>query len=290
MKKLFLSICTVATLFFFIAESQAQIRTPAPSPSAKFTQTVGLTDVTIEYSRPGVKDRTIFAADGLVPFGKVWRTGANAATKITFGDDVKVGGKELKKGAYAILTIPKATEWTVQFHTYESGNWSSYTEKEPAASVSATLDDLPFSVHNFVIAIGNLSNDGGDLQFIWDKTVATVPLKFEVDSKVVAAIEKTLSGPTSGDYYAAANYYHSTGKDLNKALMWVQKATKVENPRFWQVRREALILADLGRKEEAIATAKKSMELAKAAGNEDYVRMNEKSIAEWSGKMKSGMK
>ena len=290
MKKLFLSSCIIAFFAFFIADAQAQIRTPAPSPSAKFVQSVGLTDVTIEYSRPGVKGREIYAADGLVPFGKVWRTGANSVTKITFGDDVKVGGKELKKGEYAILTTPDAGSWAVQFYAYESSNWSSYVEKEPAAVATAELTNLPISVETFLISIGNIKDDSGDLQFVWDKTIATVPLKFEVDARVVENIERTLSGPTPNDYYAAANYYHSTGKDLNKALKWIQKATKVENPRFWQVRREALILADLGRKAEAIAAAKKSLELAKAAGNDDYVRMNEKSIAEWGGKMKSGMK
>ena len=282
MKNSLFSILTIALVALFMVPTQAQIKTPAPSPGATFTQAIGLTDVAIEYSRPGVKGRTIFAADGLVPFGKLWRTGANQATKITFGDDVTIGGKELKKGTYAILTIPNATEWAVHFYKHESGNWSSYVEKEAAAIVTAKVTELSFSVANFVITVGNLTDDSGDLQFIWDKTVATVPMKFGVQDKVLAAIDKTLGGPSNGDYYAAANYYHSIGKDLDKALMWVQKATKVEKPRFWQVRREALILADLGRTGEAIKAAEKSIKLATEAGNDDYVKMNKESIAKWA--------
>lgn len=282
MKKILFSLCTIGLVALFMVSAQAQIKTPSASPGAKFTQTVGLADVTIEYSRPSVKGRTIFAADGLVPYGKLWRTGANQATKITFEADVTVGGKELKKGSYAILTIPNATEWAVHFYAHESGSWSSYVEKEAAAIVTAKIIAIPFSVGSFTIDINNLTNDSGSLEFIWDKTIASVPLKFSVKDKVLASIDKTLSGPSTGDYYAAANYYHSIGKDLDKALMWVQKATSVEKPRFWQVRREALILADLGRKTEAIKVAEKSIKLAMEADNDDYVKMNKKSIAEWS--------
>jgi hypothetical protein len=265
-----------------VTSSNAQIRTPAPSPSAKLTQAIGLTDITIEYSRPSVKGRTVFGSNGLVPYGKVWRTGANQATKITFGDDITVGGKSLKKGTYAVLTVPNANSWDVQFHNYKSGSWSSYRDKTPAATVSAKVTNLPISVESFMITVSDLTDDSGNLDFIWDKVIASVPLTLEVESKVMAAIDKTLSGPSAGDYYAAGSYLLSIGKDLDKALMYVQKATKGDNPRFWQVRREALILAKLGKKKEAIAVAKKSKELAQKAGNEDYVRMNDKSIAEWS--------
>ncbi len=284
MKKLLLSLCTIAILAFGMTTADAQIRTPSPSPSSKIEQTVGLTDITVEYSRPSVKGRTIFSSDGLVPYGEVWRTGANSATKITFSDDVKVGGTDLKAGAYAILTVPSATSWQVQFHPHESGNWGSYRDKEPAATVTANVQNLPFSIESFMILFTDLKDGSANLEFVWSDVVAVVPIEVEYEKRVMASIERTLGGPTANDYYAAANYYHSTGKDLNKALSYVQKATKTENPRFWQVRREALILADLGRHGEAIAAAKKSLKLAQEAGNKDYVRMNEKSIAQWSKK------
>lgn len=283
MKKFLVTFCVLAVLSFLAFDTTAQIRTPAPSPSCKMEQTVGLTTVTLEYSRPSVKGRTIFAADGLVPYGAAWRTGANAASKITFSDDVKVGGNELKAGSYAIVTVPNAAKWQVMFHPYEGRSWSSYKDKEPAASVTAEAQKMPegMGVESFLISVGELKDDKAVLQFLWADTYVGVPFEVEVDSRVMKDIEATLGGPSAGDYYTAGTYYHTSGKDLNKALEYVQKATKVDEPRFWQVRREALILADLKRYDEAIAAAKLSKELAMKAENKDYVSMNEKSIEEW---------
>lgn len=282
MKKLFLNYCFLCFLALMSQPLTAQINTPAPSPGSKLMQTVGLTDVVIEYSRPAVKGRTIFAADGLVPYGEVWRTGANMATKISFSDDVMVGEHELKAGDYAILSKPDAETWQVMFFPYETGNWGSYVEKEPAATVEAKTMKTGQKVENFTISIDKITTDGAHLIFAWDNTAAAVPLEVKVEEQVMANIERVLAGPSPDDYFAAASYYHQTGKDLNKALEWVKKANDTDEPRYWQVRLEALILADLNRKKEAIQTAKKSMELAKEAGNKDYVRMNEKSIKEWN--------
>lgn len=285
MKKLVLHLCLLACMAMLSIPMTAQISTPAPSPASKLTQTVGLTDITVEYSRPAVKGRTIFADDGLVPYGKVWRTGANAATKITFSDAVKVGGEELEAGSYAILTKPMKDKWEVMFYPYEGGNWSSYTEKDPAAKVEAkTVDMGQITVENFTIDINENQGDKAMMWMMWNKTAAGVPLQVEVDKKVMASIDRVLNGPSANDYFAAASYYHETGKDLEKALKWIKMANDTDEPRFWQVRREALILADMGKKDEAIKAAKKSLELAEKAGNEDYIRMNTKSIKEWSDK------
>lgn len=282
MKKLVLNCLTLAVLSFFATLANGQIRTPQASPTATLSTTVGLTDVEIIYSRPGMKGRTIYAKDGLVPFGAIWRTGANAATKITFSGDVKLGGQELKGGSYAVLTMPDTKEWKVMLYPYESGNWGNYTEKEPAAKFSAKAIPIKHTIETFTIDVNNMQSTQATIDLLWENTLVSLPLAVEVDKLVMADIERVLSGPSANDYYAAATYYHDSGKDLKKALEFVQKATKVDNPRFWQVRREALILADLGRKKEAIEAAKKSMELAKEAKNDDYVRMNEKSIQEWS--------
>jgi hypothetical protein len=284
MKRLVLNYCIVFAMALLSQPIVAQIATPAPSPGSTLTQAVGLTEVTVEYSRPAVKGRTIFAADGLVPYGEVWRTGANQATKITFSDDVKVDGNELKAGSYAILSRPAADSWEVMFYAYDGGNWVPYQEKEAVATVKAKTMKTGHKIENFSIMIDNIENDKADIIFAWDGTAAVVPLSVEVDKRVTAAIERVLAGPTANDYFAAASYYHETGKDLNKALEWINKATEGDNPMFWQVRRKALILADLNRKPEAIEAAKKSMELAEAANNADYVRMNKKSIEEWSKK------
>lgn len=276
-KVFFFSLCLFSLLLN--THLTAQIQTPAASPRAVFSQQVGLTDVTIEYFRPSKKGRTLFAADGLVRFGETWRTGANSATKLSFSDGVTLGGAELKAGDYAILTVPGAKEWKVMVYPYESGNWMSYTEKEAAATFTVEASQMDATVETFLINIDNVTATTATIDIIWGSTYVPIPLEVEIDSKVMAAIDKTMAGPTPNDYYNAATYYHESGKDLEKALEWVQIATKVEKPRYWQVRREALILADLGKKKEAITAAQKSLTLAKEAGNMDFVRMNEETIA-----------
>ncbi len=270
------------TLLFVGFTLNAQIKTPSASPMAKIEQEVGLTTIMVEYSRPGVKGRDIFSADGLVPFGKVWRTGANQATKVSFSNAVKIDGKEVPAGSYAVLSIPSATSWAVHFYNYEKSSFSSYLEADPALIVTAKPTKLNKAVESFTIAVDHVSSDGAHLTMAWDKTKVAIPISVDSDATVMANIDAVLSGPSKGDYYNAANYYHTAGKDLNKALEWVNMATAGDDPKFWQVRRKALILADLGKVKEATAAAQKSMELAKAAGNDDYVRMNEKSIKEWS--------
>jgi len=262
--------------------AMGQITTPQPSPAATVTQTIGLTEVTVEYSRPGVKGRTIFG--DLVPFNKVWRTGANRATKISFSDDVTVEGKSLAAGSYAILTKPGVRNWDVHFYNYEGGSWGSYVEKEPVAVVTVASVQLPagLKMENFTVLFDALTNNGGNLEIIWDGTIVPIAIGVNTHETVMANVDRVLAGPTANEYYAAGAYLLDADQDLEKALSYVQKATHGENPRFWQVRREALLLGKLGRTAEAIKAAQKSLDLAKAAGNEDYVRLNENSIKEWS--------
>lgn len=176
MKQLILLFAMVG--LFSTYSVQAQNR--AASPAAKLEQKVGLTDVTIEYSRPSVKDRTIFADDGLVPFGKVWRTGANAATKITFSDDVKIAGNALEAGTYVILTIPRADEWDVHFHKYAEAMWRPYAEKTPALAIKATPEKLDgVNIESFLITVSNLRDYSASLVIAWENTRVSVP--FEVN-------------------------------------------------------------------------------------------------------------
>lgn len=280
MKKL-LSLAIILSLTI---SATAQIQAPAPSPAAKVEQTVGLTDVTIEYSRPGVKDRDIFG--DLVPFGEVWRTGANANTKISFSDDVTIGGKELKKGTYSIYTIPNENSWEVMFYS-KTDNWGvpqDWDENKVALKAKAEVKELPTEVESFTIMVNDLENDSAKLQFMWDDTMASLPFSVPTDKKTMASIERVMGGPTANDYFAAASYYHEAGKDLEKAYEWVKKATEMAGEQaFWMLRRKSLIEADMGKKEEAIKTARKSMASAEKANNADYVKMNKESIAEWEG-------
>ncbi len=283
MRKVLLNLSALLLLLSFSAlDLNGQIKTPAPSPSSELKQTVGLTDVTIVYSRPNVKGRATFAEDGLVPLGKPWRLGANAATKFSFSEDVMIAGSKLKAGDYAVLATPGAAEWKFMFYSYESGNWGSYLEKEAAAVVSVKPLTGDKNVESMSFYIANVQAASADIVFSWEKTKVVLPLEADTDKQVMASIESVLNGPSQNDYFAAATYYHESGKDLNQALAWVEKATAGDEPRFWQVRRKALILADLGKKEAAVKAAQLSLELAEKAGNEDYVRMNKKSIEEWT--------
>ena len=279
-----LALQVIALTFFVVGSLHAQIKTPQPSPKAKLEQTVGLTEVTVEYSRPGMKGRKIFAADGLVPYGQMWRTGANKNTMITFDKDVTVAGAEVDAGTYAIFTKPMADEWEVYFYT-DTENWGTpreWDDDKVAAKVMAKPMKTSERMENFTILFDELKNNGGTLYMGWENTMVGVPIGVGTDEEATASIERTLAGPSARDYYSAATYYYESGKDLNKAYDWIKTANAEEPGKFWMVRRQALIEAKLGKKEEAVATARKSMELAKAAGNMDYVRANEKSIKEWT--------
>lgn len=262
-------------------DASAQIKTPAPSPSSKIEQMVGMTDVHVEYSRPSMKGRTIFATNGLVPFGKKWRTGANQATKVTFTEDVMVEGKELKKGSYALLTTPNATSWDVHFFEHTTNSAGGYGEATPAVTASVTPQTLPFSVESFMINFNDLTADGATLNLVWSNVLVPIKISVHTDKQAMASIDKTLAGPTDGDYYNAGVYMANSGKDLEKALGYIQKVTKGENQRFWQLRQEAEVLAKLGKHKDAIEVAKKSMALATEAGNNDYIKINKDNIAKW---------
>jgi hypothetical protein len=277
MKKVFLFMCAG----LFALSTSAQIEAPQPSPSAKIEQKVGLTDVTLEYSRPAVRDREIFG--GLVPFGEVWRTGANANTKITFSDSVEIGGKKLAKGTYAIYTIPNKDSWEVIFYN-DASNWGNpqeWDDSKVALKATAKVETMPFSMESFGIFVNEISNDGAVLDFVWSNTTATLAFKVPTDVKTLASIEKVMNGPGANDYYSAASFYIESGKDLKKAHEWIMKATAMQEDAFWMWRRRSLIEAELGMKKEAIASAQKSMQLAEKAKNADYVKMNKDSLKEW---------
>lgn len=259
----------------------AQIEVPQPSPAASIEQQVGLTNVEINYSRPGVKGRTIFG--DLVPYNKRWRTGANNNTTISFDTPVRVGGKELPEGTYAIYTVPGENEWEVIFYK-DNNNWGlpqQWDENKVALRATAGVEKLPSNMETFTILVDNIKDDAATLNFLWENTDAS--LDFEVPSRemAMANIERVMSGPSAGDYFAAATYYHDQKKDLKKAYEWINKAVSMGEPAFWLLRRKALIEADMGMKKEAIATAKQSLAAAEKAGNQDYVKLNRDSLREW---------
>lgn len=279
------------TLFLFVVfiaiSIQAQINTPAPSPSSKLMQTVGLTDVTVEYSRPSMRGRTIFG--DLVPYDKLWRTGANGYTLITFNKDVKIAGQDVKAGTYSIFTKPSATSWEVFFYTDTQGGGtpSDWDDSKIVAKTTAQVYPMPegMPVETFTITIDDLTSSSANLGILWENVYVAVPFEVLTDASVEKDIERTLNGPSAGDYYAAAVYYSSEGKDIVKANEWMNKAMSMtEKPAFWQLRQQSLIQAKAGNKKGAIETAKKSLAAAKEAGNDDYVKMNMDSLKEWGAK------
>ena len=278
MKKLVLFVFAVTLLF----SVDAQIETPQPSPFTKIEQKVGLTDVTLEYSRPSMKGRKIFG--DLVPYGKMWRTGANKNTMVTFSDDVVVDGTTLKAGSYAIFVTPGESSWDVIFYS-DIENWGTpreWDDSKVAAKTTVNTYEMPMAVETWTISIDDLKSNSAQIGFIWENTYVGVKVKVPTDAKVSASIEKTMAGPGAGDYYSAAVYNLTEEKDLDKAQIWMDKAmSMIENPGFWQLRQQSLLYAKLGDKKKAIETAKKSLDGAEAAGNADYVKMNKESLKEW---------
>ncbi len=281
MKKVFLFVCValISSVGF------AQIETPQPSPFQKIEQKVGLTNVTLEYSRPSMKGRKIFG--GLVPYDKLWRTGANQNTKVTFSDDVMIGSTTLKAGSYAIYTKPGQQNWEVYFYT-DTNNWGNpqeWDESKVAAAIQTQSFPMPMGVETFTMSFDDVKHDGASIGIIWENTYVGIPFSVPTDAKVTSNIQKVMGGPSSGDYYNAAVYYLSADKDIDKAKMWIDKAIEMsDRPAFWYYRQKSLIYAKSGDRKGAIDAAKKSLELAQAAGNDDYVALNKKSLAEWGAK------
>lgn len=259
----------------------AQITTPAPSPLCKIEQKVGLSTVSIEYSRPSVRNRKIFG--DLVPYGKVWRTGANMATKFTISDDITVEGKKLPKGSYSLYTVPGEEEWDIIFYNEVniSGVPKVMDQAKETARIKVKAELLTYTTETFLIDINSVNQDNASMNIMWENTIVPIHLQFDVDSRVMKNIDKVLAGPSSDDYYQAARYYFDSGKDLTQAVGWIQKANQMD-AKFWKLRVESMILAKLGRKSEAIEAAMKSKTMAAAEGNEEYVRMNEEAIKELS--------
>lgn len=271
MKKLLSVLALCAIMHSAIAQT---LRTPAPSPTQTIKQDFALSSVEVSYSRPAIKERKVFG--DLVPYGKVWRTGANQATTITFGEEVTFGDKKVPAGKYGLLTIPETGEWTVILSKQlDVTSPSAYKQDQDIARVKVKPDELPFSVESFMMVFDNVKASSMNLLLLWDRTAVTVPIKSDVETKVMTQIDN-LMNKDNRPYFNAAMYYMNNGKDLNKALTWLDKAIEQDPKAFWVYHQKANALAKLGKKQEAITSANKSIELAKEAKNDDYVALNQK--------------
>lgn len=271
MKKLFLGLAALAVFNF----TQAQgLKTPSASTSQTVKQEFGLGSIELSYSRPNTKGRTIFG--DLVPFGAVWRTGANTATTLTFSEEVIIGGKNIPAGKYGLLSIPGAAEWTIIItKQLDVTSPSAYKKEMDVVRVTVPTVAMPYAIESFMIFFENVSSNSLELMMIWEKTAVSLPIKVDIDSKIMAQIDNLMNSENK-PFFNAAMYYIDNNKDLNKAAGWLEQATTQTPNAYWVWYQKARCLALLGKKSEAMTASVKSLELAKAGKNPDYVTLNEK--------------
>jgi len=259
--------------------ANGQIQTPQPSATASVTTVVGLTDVKIDYSRPSAKGRKIFGeGTALLPYGAIWRTGANNGTKISFSDDVKVEGIAVPKGEYLIFSWPGASEWTISLYKDIAlgGSTGDYNKAQEAANFKVKSEKLTEKIETLTINIGDIAADSktAKVQIAWESTSVKFTISVDYDAKVMKSIEAATK-VNPNNYFNAAVYYLENGKDLKQALEWVNMASASNPTAFWIMYQKARIQKGLGDKTGALATSKASWEAAKTANNRDYQMMNE---------------
>jgi len=266
--------CAAAVITILSTEAQP-LRTPAPSTTQTIKQDFGLGTIELSYSRPNMKGRKIYG--DLVPFGNVWRTGANQATTLTFSDEVMIGGTKVPAGKYGLLTIPGKDNWMV-IVTKQTDVTSpaAYKQENDVVRVNVKPIAIPggVSFETFTMQFQNVKPTSTDLNMIWDNTLVALPITTDVEKKVMAQIEN-LMNKDNRPYFNAAMYYMDNGKDMNQAVMWLDKAIEQNPKAFWVHHQRANALAKQGKKAEARIAANKSIELAREAKNDDYVKLNE---------------
>ncbi|MFN2456725.1 MAG: DUF2911 domain-containing protein [Chitinophagaceae bacterium] len=275
LKKLIL--CCLAINVLVLANAQP-LKTPAPSPTQTIKQDFGIGNIELSYSRPGMKGRKIYG--DLVPFGKVWRTGANNATTLTFSDEVTIGGTKVPAGKYGLLSIPDKDNWTfILTKQLDVTSPAAYKQESDVVRVKAKPTNMPGTpFETFTMQFHNVKPSSTDLMLVWENTLVALPITMDVETKVMAQINNVMN-KDNRPYFQSAMYYMDNGKDMNQALIWLDKAFEQNPNAFWVQHQRANALAKLGRKDEAKAAATKSMAMAKEQKNDDYVKLNEKLLA-----------
>jgi hypothetical protein len=276
-------LASLSLFFIFCGSLFAQSLLPAPSPFSKTTQIVGVTEVSVEYSRPGIKGREIFG--GLVPFGEVWRTGANSVTKLTFSSDVTLEGKKIPAGSYSLYTIPNKNDWKIMINKVAEGG-PNYDPKEDMASFTVKPHLSPVVVERFTIEIADITDSSAVILLKWART--RVPIALAVNTKAnveknVEAFEDAGNDDNAGGWYQVANYYFGK-KEYGDAMDAVDKSLEIDANPYWVLRLKSQILAAQGDYDEAIVFAKKSLVSAQKAGNQNIMKLNEEAIKEWEAK------
>jgi len=255
-----------------------QLKVPAPSPLQTIKQAFALSEITIEYSRPSAKGRTVYG--DVVPFGKIWRTGANASTKITFGDSVKIEGLTVKPDTYALYSIPNKDSWEIMLYKDLNlgGNVGDYKTENEVIRFKVDTKNITEKVETFTMGLTNISATATNIEMVWENTKVSFSVTTEIDNKIMKTIESTIV-KDSRPFFQAATYYFENNKDLNLALEWVNKAT-IANPKaYWVYMLKAKIQLKLNDKKGAITTANQVIVLATEDKDDAYISQAQKLIA-----------
>jgi hypothetical protein len=271
MKKL---IVALAALIGFTVTDAQSLTTPQASPTQTIKQNFGLSTIELSYSRPGIKGRKVFG--DLVPYGQVWRTGANNPTTLTFGEEVTIGGTKVPAGKYGLLTIPDAKEWTIIISKQtDVTSPDAYKQDQDVVRLKATPMPMPFPIETFTISFDEVKSNSLTMGLLWDNLYVPVPISTDVDTKVMKSIDNIMNKDNK-PYYQAATYYYDSGKDLNQALTWVNKAVEANpNAQPWVHTLKTRILAKMGKKEDAMAAAKNAIRVANETKFPEFVKQNE---------------
>ncbi|MDT0608291.1 DUF2911 domain-containing protein [Croceitalea rosinachiae] len=261
----------------------SQITYPKSSPFAQIEQEIGLSKISIEYSRPAVRGRKVIG--GLVPYGRIWRVGANESTKITINTDVEVKGNSLPKGTYALYAFPKREEWEIAFHTNIT-HWGdgrkNYNPAEDAFRIKVKPHVIPYHQENFLIAFDSITHNSFSLNLIWESTQITIPFNVDTHSQMELEIAKQIKeNPTAQTYYESGRYLQEQGKDFERALVYLNKALELGGDTYYFHRVKSLVEAKLWDYKAAISSAKKSLKIVRELEKDEFVRMNEKNIEKW---------
>ena len=267
MQKLFILL----SIFLTFPALTAQLKSPVASPRANLSQNIGLVNISVDYSRPSKKGRTIFG--NLVPYNKIWRTGANQATTFSVSDDIKINNQLVPKGEYHIYSVPREKRLDLIIYN-KTDNWGSLKEFDESLIVARVVSEfieLPFSVETFEISFDNISNNGSTINIIWDNKLAIYYLDALTKEKMITNIESVLlKNPKPIDFQKAAVYYYEEGLDKEKAFKWINKAFEgYKDPKYWQLRVKALIYNYYGMEKEALKIAKEGLKQAKKSGAPD---------------------
>jgi len=274
----------------------SQLKHPRSSPAATVSQTIGFTEVSIAYSRPAVRGRKVFGSlpggkKGLVPYGRIWRVGANESTKITVDTDVSIMGNTLAKGTYALYAFPEENEWEVVFHK-NTKHWgdgrNNYNAEEDAFRIKVKPNSEASFQENFLISFDNITHNGADMLWSWENTQVKIPISVDTKGTMEAQIEKALQpGPSAQTYYEVARYYVEQGINYPEALNFLNKALELGGDTYYFHRVKSLAEAALKDYKSAVVSAQKSLEIAESLGKDEFVRMNQKNIDLWKLKMKN---